>query len=176
MTTRELDTELFGRDVSFRYSERWIGYAFVALRVLIGWVFFSAGIVKVIDPQWSVRQFLLFAIPEGNPFASIWTTMANEWAWLLTPINQLALTFIGLGLILGVFFRLTAVFGAMMMLFYWAAHIPPENGFLITYHVVYVFLLFGLGAFGAGRILGLDAKIEQLDIVKKYPRLRLLLG
>ncbi|MEF8872596.1 MAG: DoxX family protein [Haloarculaceae archaeon] len=176
MTTRELDSELFGRDITFEYSEHWVGYALLALRLIMGWTFFYAGIIKVVNPEWSVRSFLLFAIPEGNPFGGIWVTMANEWAWLLTPLNQVGLTLIGLGLFTGTLFRLSAFFGAMMMLFYWAAHMPFENSLIFSEHMVYVFLLFGLGAFGAGRIFGIDAKLEQLDIVKQNPKLKILLG
>jgi thiosulfate dehydrogenase [quinone] large subunit len=63
-----------------------------------------------------------------------------------------------------------------MMLFYWMASYPFDNALLIDYHMVYVFLLFGLGAFGSGRILGLDQRIEELSIVEKNPWLRLFLG
>jgi thiosulfate dehydrogenase [quinone] large subunit len=167
---------LFGRSVRFRYSEHWVGYALLALRLVMGWTFFYAGITKVVNPDWSVRGFLLFGIPEGNPFGGIWATMANEWAWLLTPLNQVGLTLIGLGLLAGALVRLSAFFGAMMMLFYWAAHFPHDNSFIISYHIVYALLLFGLGAFGAGRIFGLDAKLEQLDIVQRNSWLRLLMG
>ncbi|MFT4890530.1 MAG: thiosulfate dehydrogenase [quinone] large subunit [Halobacteriales archaeon] len=176
MSIRQLETRMFGREVSFAYSETWIGYALFSLRVIMGWEFFYAGIVKVIDPKWSVRGFLLYGIPQANPFTSLWTTMANEWYWLLTPLNQLGLTFIGLGLIFGAFTRLSAFWGGVMFLFYWVAHYPFDNSFLIDYHLIYVFILFGLGAFGAGRILGLDAWIENLSIVEENPRLKLLLG
>ncbi|WP_436925059.1 DoxX family protein [Halosimplex amylolyticum] len=176
MATRELESKVFGWDVQFTYSETWIGYALFSLRVIMGWTFFYAGITKVLDPEWSVRGFLLHAIPEGNPFTGLWTVMANDWAWLLTPMNQVGLTLIGLALILGAFVRFSAFWGAVMMLFYWAAALPLENGLVIDDHIVYALLLFGLGAFGAGRILGLDDRIEELDIVEENPRLRLFLG
>lgn len=176
MTTRELESELFGRQVSFEYSEHWVGYALLGLRLMMGWTFFLPGIEHAWDPSWSVRGLLLYGIPDGNPFVEVWTTMGTEWAWLLTPLNSIGLTLVGLALLTGAFVRLSAVAGATMMAFYWAAALPLENGFLVNYHTVYGLLLFGLGAFGAGRILGLDAKIEQTDIVKKYPRLKLLLG
>jgi thiosulfate dehydrogenase [quinone] large subunit len=176
MATRELESKVFGWDVTFTYSETWIGYSLFALRVIMGWTFFYAGITKVVNPNWSVRGFLLYGIPEGNPFTPLWTTMANDWAWLLTPLNQLGLTLVGLALILGVAVRFSAFWGALMMLFYWMASYPFDNALLIDYHMVYVFLLFGLGAFGSGRILGLDQRIEELSIVEKNPWLRLFLG
>jgi len=176
MTTRELDAKLFGREVSFRYSETWIGYSLLSLRVIMGWTFFYAGITKVIDPTWSVRGFLLQGISPENPFIDLWTYMGNELYWLLTPLNQVGLTLVGLALIVGAFVRFSAFWGALMMTFYWLAAFPLEGSILIDFHFVYVLLLFGIGAFGTGRILGLDAWIENLDIVKENPRLRLFLG
>lgn len=176
MAIREMESRMFGRDVSFEYSETWIGYALLALRVVMGWTFFLPGVRHSWDPNWSVRGFLLYGVPEGNPFTSIWTEMATEWAWLLTPLNSLGLLLVGLALILGAFVRFSAVCGALMMLFYWAASLPLENGFIVNNHIVYALILFGLGAFGAGRIMGLDAKLEQTEIVKNNPRLKLLLG
>jgi len=63
-----------------------------------------------------------------------------------------------------------------MMLFYWLAAFPLEHAILIDDHVVYALLLFGLGAFGAGRILGLDRRIEETELVGANPWLRYLLG
>jgi thiosulfate dehydrogenase [quinone] large subunit len=37
-------------------------------------------------------------------------------------------------------------------------------------------LLFGLGAIGAGRILGIDAVLEDVGIIKETGWLRYLLG
>jgi thiosulfate dehydrogenase [quinone] large subunit len=37
-------------------------------------------------------------------------------------------------------------------------------------------LLFGLGAFGAGRILGLDEYLEEIEFVKQNGLFRYLMG
>lgn len=174
MAPKSASSKMFGRDIEFTYSEQWIAYALFALRLMMGWVFFYAGIVKVIDPNWSARGFLLNVDP-ANPLVDVWAAMA-DWAWLLTPLNQVGLTLIGIALILGVFFRLSAFFGAIMMLFYWAASYPFPDAIFIDFHLIYAFLLFALGAAGAGRIIGVDQWIEELDIVKNNPRLTLLLG
>ena len=71
-----------------------------------------------------------------------------------------------------------------MMLFYWAAALeggllqglPIAHGWVIDDHIVYAALLFGLGAFGAGRILGLDAYLERTSVVRNNPWLRYFLG
>lgn len=36
---RTLGTEIFGRDVSFEYSETEVGYSMLGLRVVMAWVF-----------------------------------------------------------------------------------------------------------------------------------------
>jgi len=176
MSTRKLETELFGRRTDFEYSETWIGYALLALRLVMGWTLFYAGVTKVLDPAWSAEGFLLNAIPEGNPFTGFWATLASDWLWLVDPLNQWGLTLVGLALLLGAFVRWSAFWGAIMMLFYWAASLPLANGLVIDDHVVYAMLLFGLGAFGAGRILGLDEFLEDASIVQRNPWLRYVLG
>src|SRR6056297_1252681 len=176
MSTRELETELFGRPTNFRYSETWVGYALVALRLVMGWTLFYAGITKVLDSSWSAEGFLLNAIPEGNPFGGVWATMANEWLWLIDPLNQWGLTLVGLALLAGAFVRWSALWGAVMMLFYWAASLPLSHAIVIDDHVVYAMLLFGLGAFGAGRIIGLDEYLEDTGIVEKNRWLRYVMG
>jgi thiosulfate dehydrogenase [quinone] large subunit len=54
--------------------------------------------------------------------------------------------------------------------------LPSPHGWVVDDHLVYLFLLFGLGAFGAGRILGVDAWLERTGIVENNPWLRYLLG
>ena len=66
---------------------------------------------------------------------------------------------IGLALLFGVFFRFAAAMGALQMAMFWTAAwqgglmagFPVENGYFIDSSFVYMLLLFGLGAWGAGR-------------------------
>lgn len=176
MATNELETELFGHEATFNYSARWVGYSLLTLRLVMGWTFFYAGITKVLDPNWTAKGFLMNAIPAGNPFGGVWTTMANDYVGIIDPLNAWGLTLVGLALLLGAFVRWSAFWGAVIMAFYWAASIPLENGLLVDDHVVYALLLFGLGAFGAGRILGVDAYLETRDLVKQNRPLQLVLG
>jgi thiosulfate dehydrogenase [quinone] large subunit len=70
------------------------------------------------------------------------------------------------------------------MVLYWLAALrggllaglPVAHGWVIDDHLVYAVLLFGLGAFGAGRILGVDAYVEDTGVVQSNPWLRYLLG
>jgi thiosulfate dehydrogenase [quinone] large subunit len=184
-----MEAELFGRDVTFEYSETWIGYSMVGLRVVMGWVLLQGGLTKLVtyldanpENNWTAAGYLANAIPQGNPFAGVFTAMAGS--PLIDVLNMWGLTLTGLALILGVLVRWSAFWGAIMMLFYWAAALqggllaglPLAHGWVVDDHIVYAALLFGLGAFGAGRILGLDARIEQMGFVQNNPWLRYLLG
>ena len=186
---RTLDAELFGRKTQFEYAERWVGYALLTLRVVMGWTLFQGGLTKLItyldgnpETNWTAAGFLAHAIPEGNPFVGLWGSMAGN-----PVIDQLVmwgLTLTGLGLILGALVRWNAFWGAVMMLFFWAASLegglaaglPIAHGWVDDDHLDYAVLLFGLGAFGAGRIFGLDEYIENLGFVERNPWLRLFLG
>ena len=187
--TRRLDAELFGYETHFEYSETWIGYALVSLRVLMGWTLFQGGLTKLITyldaspaNDWTAAGFLLHAIPEGNPLAGFWGAMAGS--PLVDALVMWGMTLTGLGLMLGALVRWNAFWGAVMMLVFWAASLqgglaaglPIAHGWVVDDHLVYATLLFGLGAFGAGRILGLDSYLEDLGFVEKRPWLRLLLG
>ena len=182
MTAHQYSGKVFGRETAVEYSYSWVAYALVFMRIAMGWVLFQGGIVKVLDPEWTAAGFLQFAIPEGNPFMSLWQNFAGNPT--IDFLVAWGLTLTGLGLILGVLVRWNAFWGAVMMLFFWAASLhgglaqglPFEHGWVVDDHLVYAILLFGLGAFGAGRIFGLDAIIEKSEFVQKNAWLKYLLG
>ncbi|MBC9985698.1 MULTISPECIES: DoxX family protein [Haloferax] len=187
--SRTLETELFGQAVRFDYSERWVGYSLFLLRVVMGWTLFQGGITKLVtyldsDPSnnWTAAGYLANAIPEGNPLMGLWSSMAGS--PLIDMLNMWGLTLAGLALILGAFVRFSAFWGAVMMLFYWAAALeggilaglPLAHGWVVDDHIVYAVLLFGLGAFGAGRILGVDAYLENMEFVRRNRWMSLVMG
>ena len=184
-----METDVFGREVEFEYSERWVGYSLFILRVLMGWTLFQGGVTKLVtyldgnpENDWTAAGYLAGAIPEGNPFTFLWGSFAGS--PLIDALNMWGLTLTGLGLIVGALVRWNAFWGAVMMLFYWAAALeggllaglPIAHGWVVDDHIVYAALLFGLGAFGAGRILGVDVYLEQTDAMRNNPWLRYLLG
>lgn len=181
MKTQTLETELLGREISFEYSENRVGYSLLAMRVSIGWIMFQAGITKLLDPTWTAAGYLN-NVPAGNPLTGLWTMMAGvpmvdmfvTWGLLLT----------GVGILLGAFFRWSSFWAAVMMLTFWASSLkggilqglPVAHGWVIDSHLVYVMLLFGLAAFGAGRILGVDQYLENYGFVEDNEWLKYLLG
>ena len=182
MVTPEVSGKLFGREVSFEYSQTWVAYALLVLRVAMGWIFLQAGIEKVLDPEWSAAGLLQFAVPEGNPLIGLWASFAGS--PLIDGLNAWGQVLVGLTLILGLTVRWSAFWGALMMIFYWLASLegglgqalPLEHGWVVDDHLIYAFLLFGLGALGTGRILGLDRAIEKTDFVQNNRWSTYLLG
>ncbi|MFB6219080.1 MAG: hypothetical protein ABEH77_07900 [Halobacteriaceae archaeon] len=180
---------MLGRETTFEYSETWVGYAVVTLRVVMGWTLFQGGLTKLVtyldatpENNWTAAGFLAHAIPDGNPFAGTWAAMAGNPA--VDALVMWGLTLTGLGLVLGALVRWNAFWGAVMMLVFWAASLeggipaglPLAHGWVVDDHLVYAALLFGLGAVGAGRVLGLDGYIEATAVVRNNAWLRYLLG
>lgn len=170
-----METKLLGQKQNIEYDATVTGYSVVALRILLGWVLFVGGIDKLIAGDWTSKGFLTNAIPEGNPFNAMWPIMVNNVA-IIDPLVMWGLTLTGLGLMIGAFVRWNAFWAAVMMIMFWAASLPLENGILIDDHVVYAVILLGLGALGAGRLIGIDAVIEKSELVKRHPQLKYLLG
>lgn len=186
---RTLRSELFGQQVMFNYSETWLAYSMVGLRFVIAWVFLQAGLEKLLeggigDPlAWSSADFLEHAIAPENPISGLFAWF-GEYAALVDPLVIFGQLLIGIALFLGLFFRFAAFMGAVMMALFWTAAweggvmagLPVENGYVIDSSFVYMLLLFGLGAWGAGRLLGFDRALERTDFVRNNPWLRFVLG
>lgn len=147
------------------------------LRITMGWMFFYAGIIKVLDPQWSAAGYLQGA-----------KTFAGFYRWLLGAdilpvvnfVNEWGLTLLGTALILGVFVRLGSLLGSLLMLMYYFPILqfpyPNMHAYIVDEHIIYIAALLFLAAMRAGRIWGLENWCSNLPICKMYPGLRRLLG
>jgi thiosulfate dehydrogenase [quinone] large subunit len=156
----------------------------LALRLMMGYAFLHAGWTKIMSAEgFNAQGYLLYAVPEtGTPLLGMFTWMGNT-PWFVDFIN-IAVPYgellIGLGLIVGAFTRLAAFFGALMMLLFYFGNWDIAHG-VINGDFAYMLVFLAVAAFGAGRILGLDAYIENLDVggeklTDRYPVLRYVLG
>lgn len=150
-------------------------FALVFLRLTLGWIFLYAGISKFMTENWSAIGFLksakmfqgmfsFFADPSVLPYVNV----INKWALLL----------LGLSLVLGIFIRISAPFGAALMILYFLPRglpKPDPTSFIVDSHWVYAAGLFVLAAFHAGRVWGLAAWISKSQLCKKYPKIRILI-
>jgi thiosulfate dehydrogenase (quinone) large subunit len=138
----------------------------VYFRLALGWTFLYAGAWQIMDPHWSVATFLahtktfhdvfaLFAAPGIEPY----TTFAVKWGHLL----------IGLSLVSGLLIRVSGVFGVMLMLTYYFAHMDfpyvdsPVN-YIMEFHLVYAGVLVYLMSVRAWTVFGLDGVVERLHL------------
>ncbi len=103
------------------------------------------------------------------------------WSPVLTFLVGYGHLLIGLSLLFGLFVRVSAGFGILLLLLYWTAHmnfpyIENKNNFLLDYHIVYAGVLFQLIVERAGHVWGLDAWAEKLAFFGRHPKLRLLVA
>jgi uncharacterized membrane protein YphA (DoxX/SURF4 family) len=112
----------------------------VLLRMVIGWHFLYEGVAKLFTPGWSSASYLdLSRWIFQDFFASI---VANPLALKIVDLLNIGgLVCIGLALLFGLFTRLAAVMGMLLLLLYYVAH-PPfvgmDFGFPVEGHYLVV--------------------------------------
>ncbi|MDS0220050.1 DoxX family protein [Haloarcula sp. S1AR25-5A] len=155
----------------------------LALRLMMGIAFLWSGADKVLSGSFSAAGYLQNAPPaNGSPVATLFVTM-GETPWFVDFVNiavPWGEVLIGLGLIVGCLTRLAAFWGAFLMLMFYLGNWDIAHGY-INGDFAYMLVFLSVAAFGAGRILGLDAYIEQYDIdgkplINRYPWARYFLG
>ena len=158
------------------YRNKALNYSFfqlmslLILRISIGWHFLYEGVVKLMNPGWSSSGYLL---ESKGWFAGIFYSIAsNAQALKITDfLNVWGLTAIGLGLILGFLTRVSAIFGMILLLFYYASHpsfigfeyaLPSEGNYLIVNKtLIELFALWVLFQFSGSERIGLDRFIYR---------------
>ncbi len=136
----------------------------VGLRISMGMLFFYAGYSKIINPEWTAAGYLNNA--KG---------FTGFYAWLSSPqilpiiniVNEYALLLLGISLILGLFIRISAPLGVLLMFLYYLAlgfPFPNEHAFIVDEHIIYIFALLYLASNNAGTILGIDKLIQSKSI------------
>ncbi len=148
------------------------------LRVSMGWLMLYAGITKILDPNWTAEGYLRNA----KTFAGFYAMLADSsFLPFINFINEWGLTLLGLSLILGIFVRLSSVFGIVLMLLYYFPvlefpYIPGGHAFIVDDHIIYASILFFFATSKPGRIWGLETWCSNLPICSKYPKIRTWLG
>ena len=160
---------------------------FVALtRLLLGGMMLFAGLGKLTifaGEPFDASGYLVHGVEAVSPVSGLYAAMAaNE--VVLATINVIIPTtqiLIGVALILGAFVRLAALGGAIQMLAFYLGGWEGEWLALFDSTLIYAGVFLLLGALAAGRIAGLDRRIERIEVggqplVERYPRLRYILG
>lgn len=154
----------------------------VLLRGLIGGMILFAGLGKVSEWPFDAAGYLANVDP-ASPVSGLYAVMASSPALMevvnvIVPVTQLL---IGAALILGAFVRLAALGGAVQMTLFYLGGWSGDVLALFDSTLIYAAVFLTVAAFGAGRILGLDAYIEAIEVggrplVERFPAARYLLG
>jgi len=145
-------------------------FALVILRITIGWHFLYEGGVKILNPHWTAKSYLLdsggflkgfFELIAGNQTLLSISDSANAWG----------LALIGLSLLLGIFTRYSSIAGMVLLLLYYLSHpafpgieyLFPSDGsyFIINKTLVELFALLVIFAFPTSHIFGLQRMIKS---------------
>lgn len=147
-------------------------------RMTMAWTFLYAASHQVFVPSFSVVGFLSHTKTWHSVFVVFTTpTMAPITTFLVEYGHLL----IGLSLLTGLMVRVSAIFGVLLMITYWFAHmdwpfIENTNNFIVDYHLVYAGVLVYLVVKKAGHVWGLDAWAENLAFMQRHPGLKPLVA
>ncbi|HNW59118.1 MAG TPA: DoxX family membrane protein [bacterium] len=142
-----------------------------ALRMVIGWHYLYEGVAKLIKGNWSAYGFLM---ESKWILAGFFHSLAGNSAVLavVNTLNIWGLILIGLGLILGLFTRLAAGAGILLILLYYVCNppfvglfysIPMEGHYLfINKNLVELTALLVLSVIPTQQVAGLDRLLYKL--------------
>jgi len=151
--------------ITSSYKNQFVPLSLAFLRILIGWHFLYEGLIKLLNPLLSARQFL-----EGSRwiFGDLfrWMASGDIGMWIIDTANAYGLSLIGLALILGLFTRLASWGGVTLLLMYYLAY-PPFGGYnfgapsegsylIVNKNLVELFALIILVVTESGQFFGLD--------------------
>jgi thiosulfate dehydrogenase [quinone] large subunit len=151
--------------------------ALVLLRIFIGWHFLYEGIIKVYNPDWTSFGYLASA---QGPLESVFGALTSETLlpWVDT-LNWLALVFVGITLLLGIFDKAGALVAMGLLALYYLAHpsLPglPQlntegsywivNKNLIELVACYILFLQPTGRiFGLARVFSKQTELSKTEI------------
>jgi thiosulfate dehydrogenase [quinone] large subunit len=154
----------------------------LALRLMMGLAFTHSGVEKLLTGFDATGYLRFETVSNGSPAADAFVAMAANGPFVAfvnvaVPWGELA---IGLALVFGVLTRLAAFWGAVTMLLFYLGNWDVAHGF-VNADLAYLLVFLAVAAFGAGRIVGLDALVERAEIggrplLERYPRVTYLLG
>jgi thiosulfate dehydrogenase [quinone] large subunit len=140
-------------------------YVLVALRLLIGWHLLYEGFSKLLIPNWSSMGFLKESQWILTGFSS-WIISHPGILNAVDFLNIWGLIAIGTGLILGLFTRVAAISGAILLFIYYLSNppligleytLPSEGSYLIiSKTLIETMALVALVVFPSGSFAGLD--------------------
>ncbi len=89
-----------------------------------------------------------------------------DWAFML------GLLIVGVGLLLGVWVRVAAFLGIIMVLLMWSSLLWPANSPGVDEHIIYAIALFGIALVDENQVWGLRKRWLKTSFAKSLPFLR----
>ncbi|MBS3133920.1 DoxX family membrane protein [Candidatus Woesearchaeota archaeon] len=136
-----------------RGSHKKEAYIWVLLRIAIGWLFlwaffdklFGLGFNTASDKSWingvsPTAGFL--KLGTHGIFSGFYNSLTGS--VVIDWIFMIGLLLLGLGLIFGIYVKIAAYAGALLMFLIWTALTPPEHNPIIDEHIVYLLVLIGI--------------------------------
>lgn len=153
-----------GREMELvdKAGERIFPYVLLAIRLAMGYMFTRVGWLLLTQGGWDAWMDVGGYLPQvvQGPLAGIMEGMwGNAFAMGLLITGSLV---VGLALILGLAVRLAALGGAVMMVCFYLATIPPDSG-AINHYVLSILVLTVLSAAGAGHRWGIDRFLQRYE-------------
>lgn len=105
-----------------------------------------------------------------GPFSGFYHHLSGHW-WIDTMF-MFGLLVVGVGLLLGLWVRLAALIGIVMLLLMWSALLWPANTPGIDEHIIYVLVLFGIALTDEHQVWGLRKRWVKTNLVKSAPILK----
>ena len=133
------------------------------LRIALGWTFFYQGIARIISPDWTLAEAML----RGETFARFFELIFDNQhlSLALNLIWQWGFVLIGLFLIIGLFVRLSASIGAVLLIFQYltALSFPYVNpsSYFVDGNIIYALALMVMITLRTGRVWGLDGRLRD---------------
>lgn len=148
----------------------WQKAVLVGLRFLIGWHILYEGISKLLIPNWSSMAFLRESQWVLSGFSN-WIISNPSVLNAVDFLNTWGLIAIGTGLILGLFTRMAAIFGAILLMLYYLNSapmigieysLPTEGSYLIVSKtLIEAVALILIAVFPTGLMAGLDIYVAK---------------
>lgn len=146
-------------------------YVLVGLRILIGWHLLFEGFSKLLMPDWSSVSFLMESKWILKGFAN-WIISNSDILNIVDFLNTWGLLAIGLGLMLGLFTRVAAISGAILLFVYYLNNppligleynVPVEGNYLIVNKtLIEAAALVVLAVLPTGSFAGIDILVLRL--------------
>jgi thiosulfate dehydrogenase (quinone) large subunit len=143
------------------------------LRFLVGWHILYEGVVKALNPQWSSLGFLQESQWILSGFSG-WVVANPNALAVVDFLNTWGLIAIGLGLIAGLFFKVAAIAGFILILMYYLNSpaligmeyaMPAEgNNLVVNKTLIQAAALLILALFSTSKIFGLDAFLQNIKM------------